>query len=175
MPIQVRDPENDISASGTWSSTAGDRWLLVYDFPDSSSDFLLHGTTAGNIVFGYDPFTIPSTATDITLRLKYYDQDATNGQNNMAGRLRIGSLFRNATSHNPTTTTTLQTDTWTTNPVTSAAWTPAQINGTDGTNPLNGFGLISTDANPQIRIYSIQLEVEYTVPATGRSFGFIIG
>jgi hypothetical protein len=175
MPTQTRNPENDISATGTWSGTAGDRWQLVYDFPDDSVDFLLHGTTAGNILFGYDAFTIPSNAADITLRLRYYDQEGTNGLNNIAGRLRIGSLFRNATTHNPTTTTTLRTDTWATNPVTNAAWTPAEINGTDGTNPLNGFGFVSTDANPQIRIYSVEMEVEYTTPAGGKSFGIIIG
>lgn len=174
MAIQTRDPESDISTSGTWSGTSGNRYTLVNDFPDASANFLLHGTTAGNILFGYDPFTIPSDATDITLRLNYYDQDASSGTNNIGGRLRIGSLFRNATTHNPTTTTTLRTDTWANNPVTNVAWTPAQINGTDGTNPLNGFGFISTDASPQIRIYSVQIEVEYTTPAGGRSFGFII-
>jgi len=175
MPIDTRDPENDISTAGTWSGTAGNRYLLVNDFPDASSNFLLHGNTAGNILFGYDSFAIPSDATAITLRLKYYDQDATSGANNLAGRLRIGTLFRAATSHDPSTTITLRTDTWATNPVTNAAWTPAEINGTAGTNPLNGFGFISTDANPQIRIYSVQIEVEYTTPAGGRSFGFIIG
>jgi hypothetical protein len=174
MPIQTRDPESDISASGTWSGTEGDRWLLVYDFPDSSSDFLLHGTTAGNILFDYDPFTIPNNATNITLRLKYYDQEPSSGANNIAGRLRIGVFFRAASTHNPSTTTTLRTDTWTTNPVTNAAWTPAQINGTDGTNPLNGFGFISTDANPQIRIYSVQLEVEYDVPVSDTSAMFLL-
>jgi len=175
MPTQERYPSSDITATGTWSGTAGSRYTLVEDYPDDNIDFLQHGTTAGAILFGFSAFSIPSNATGITLRMNYYDQEGTSGVNNIAGRLRLSAAVYTATNHNPGTTTTLRTDTWSTNPATSAAWTPAQINGTDGTNPLNAFGFASTDANPAIRIYSVELQVEYTVSATGRSYGFIIG
>jgi hypothetical protein len=174
MPIDTRDPENDISTAGTWSGTAGNRYLLVNDFPDASSNFLLHGTTAGNILFGYSAFSIPSNATDIVVRVKYYDQDATSGNNNLGSQIRVNSLSYPSATHNPTTTTTLVVDEWLTNPNTGTDWTPTVINGS-GTTGLNAFGLRSTDANPQIRIYSVQIEIEYTTPAGGRSFGFIIG
>jgi hypothetical protein len=163
MAILTRNPTSDISATGTWSGTAGSRWQLVDDYPSTDTgDQLTHGTTAGQILFGYDAISLPSVATITSVKIKYYDREASNGPNNVGAALRIGGVDYSATTHNPGTTTTLRTDTFTTNPRTGVAWTADDINGA-GSNGLTGFGLVSTDANPAVSITSIQMEVDYAV------------
>ena len=48
--------------------------------------------------------------------------------------------------------------TYTTNPRTGNAWTIDDINGV-GSNPLQGFGVYSSDANPQIRLTQVYATV----------------
>jgi hypothetical protein len=50
---------------------------------------------------------------------------------------------------------------FTTNPATSAAWTVADINGS-GANPLQAFGINSTDSSPNIQISQCYAVVNYT-------------
>ena len=114
-------------------------------------------------MFGFSAFTVPTGSTINSVKVNYYDREATTGANNIGARLRVGGTDYNAATHNPTTTTTLRTDTWTTNPRTGVAWTVADVNGTSANN-LTGFGLNSTDANPAISITSIEIEVDYTPP-----------
>jgi len=163
MAILTRNPTSDISATGDWSGTAGSRWELVDDYPSTSTgDQLTHGTTAGRILFGYGTISLPSIATITSVKILYYDREASNGPNNVAAALQIGGADYSASTHNPGTTTTLRTDTFTTNPRTGVAWTADDINGA-GSNGLTGFGLVSTDANPAVSITSIQMEVDYTL------------
>lgn len=164
MATATRAPTSDEAVSGTWNGSAGTRYTAVDDYPDTTpTDTLLHGTTAGNITFGFSAFSIPSNATSISVAVKYYDQKTASQAAAAAGRLKVGGSYYNATTHNPATSYTVRTDTWATNPKTSAAWTPDQINGTGGTNDLQAFGFFSSDASPTINFSSIQLEVTYSV------------
>ena len=158
------NPTSDEAVSGTWTGTAGSRYTLVDDHPDTTGvDSLAHGTTAGNLTFGFTAFNIPTGSTAITVYVDYYDGEAASGNNNAAGRLKVGGNYYNAATHNPSGTGwTSRTDTWATNPKSAAAWTAAEVNGTDGTNPLQAFGYYSSDANPAWRTSSIQLRVVYT-------------
>lgn len=176
MSSFFRDPTSDISVSGTWSGTTNNRYTLVDDYPSTStSDELLHGTTAGGILFGFSAFSVPSGRTINAVRINYYDREATNGQNNFGGRIRVGGTEYNASTHNPGTTVTLRTDSWTTNPKTGVAWTVDDVNGV-GANAIDAFGFNSTDANPQVSVISAQLEVDYneiyTITADTRSYSF---
>jgi hypothetical protein len=174
MATQTRPPTSDFSASGTWSGTSGSRYTLVNDFPSTNTGSqLTHGTTAGNILFGFSAFTVPAGSTITAVRLKYYDREASSGTNNIGGRLRVGGSTYDVSTHNPTTTTTLRTDTWTTNPRTSSAWTVDDVNGI-GSNGLTQFGLRSTDASPTISITSMELEVEYEEPLSDTSAMFLL-
>jgi hypothetical protein len=95
------------------------------------------------------------------------------GSNNIGARIRVGST----TYSEPSTYTPGNGNFGTAdrtisgsvpdniNPATTAAWTVADINGT-GSNPLNGIGVFSTDANPTLSLSSIQLLVTYTPAAT---------
>jgi hypothetical protein len=136
----------------------------VDDHPDSGgTDSLTHGTTAGNLTFGFAALSLPAAATAITVLVDYYDLKNGSQACNIGARLKIGGTYHNATTHNPANgVRTLRTDTFATNPKTGAAWTVADVNGT-GANPLQAFGWVSTDASPTVGLSSIQLRVQYTL------------
>ena len=162
----TRNPTSDESATGTWTGTAGSRYTLVDDYPSSSStDILTHGTTAGVINFLFSAFSVPSNATITEVKVVYYDAKTASQACTFGARLKVQGSYYNATTHNPANGTyTLRTDTWTTNPATSAAWTSAQVNGTAGSGNLQGFGFNSgSDASPTITLASAQIQVTYTV------------
>lgn len=162
MATDTRNPTSDEAASGTWTGSAGTRYQSVDDHPDSSgADFLTHGTTAGNITFGFSAFAIPAGSTSISVAVDYYDRKTASQAAQAAGRLKIGASYYNASTHNPSTTRTLRTDTWSTNPATTAAWTVSEV------NSIAAFGMYSGDASPTIELSSIQLSVTYTPPVTG--------
>jgi hypothetical protein len=166
VATQTRNPTSDEAASGTLSGSAGSRWQLVDDYPDTNgADVLTFGTTAASITFGYSAFTVPAGSTSISVQVLYYDGEAANGANNCGGRLKVGGAYFNAATHNPAGTTyTSRTDNFANNPQTSAAWTVDQVNGVGG-NALTAFGIGSTDSNPTFRVSSVQLQVTYTAPA----------
>lgn len=167
MATQTRNPTSDIAVTGTLSGSAGSRWTLLDDYPDTSgADVLTFGTTAATIVCGFSAFTVPAGSTDLSVQVLYYDGEAANGANNCSGRLRVGGSNFNAATHNPSGTTyTSRTDNFATNPQTGAAWTVDQVNGV-GNNALQGFGIHSTDSSPTFRVSSIQLQVTFTEPVS---------
>lgn len=170
MATVVRAPTSDEAVSGTWSGSAGSRYTLVDDYPDETpNDILTSPTAAGGcqITFGFSAFSIPAGSTGISVQVMYRDDEASSGNNNCGGRLKVGGNYYNAATHNPSTTATNRSDNWATNPKTTAAWTVAQINGTDGTNDLQAFGINSSDANPSFFITGVQIQVTYLPPITG--------
>jgi len=176
MPIITRNPISMGTVSGTWTSTptqtAANRYLSVNDFPDDVDSYIqctaLSGVLA-SIRFNTSNFSIPSNATNIVLRQLYYDSVASAGTATLVSRLLLSGTFYNHPDgfHNPSTTVTQRTETWSTNPATSAAWTPTAANN------VTTIGFQTNDTTPNIRLYSCQWEVEYTLNA--RSYGFIIG
>lgn len=177
MATQTANPTSDISTSGTWSGTAGSRYTLVDDYPSTSTaDRLVHGTTAGSIIFGYTAFSVPSGSTINSIQVEYYDQCTFANVSNFGGRIRVGGTTYDVSTHLVSNVATSRTDTWSTNPRTGVAWTVDDVNGV-GSDALDAFGVRSTDANPQNWIASIRLLVDYTEASTGtpRSFGIIIG
>jgi hypothetical protein len=167
MATQTRAPTSDEAASGTLSGSAGTRYTLLDDHPDTTgADILTFGTTTAQITFGFSAFSIPAGAVINNVQVQYYDGEAANGANNCCGRLKVGTSYFNATTHNPAGTTyTSRTDTWATNPATSAAWTVDQVNGVGG-NALAAFGIGSTDSNPTFRVSSVQVVVDYSIDVT---------
>lgn len=161
-------PTSDESVTGSWTGSVGSRYALVNDYADTTPNTVLTTPTASGgaqITFGFAAFSIPSNATSILVQVLYHDVDNTSGTNNASGRLKVGGSYYNATTHSPSgTTLTAHSDNWATNPKTAAAWTAAQINGTDGTNDLQAFGFNSTDASPAINFSDVQLQIAYTLP-----------
>jgi hypothetical protein len=174
MATQTRAPTSDEAASGTLSGSAGTRYTLLDDHPDTTgADILTFGTTTAQITFGFSAFSVPAGSTINSVQVQYYDGEAANGANNCCGRLKVGASYFNAATHNPAGTTyTSRTDTWATNPATAAAWTVDQVNGI-GANALAAFGIGSTDSNPTFRVSSVQLVVDYTLGDTTLTPGAI--
>jgi hypothetical protein len=167
--LQQRNPTSDVAFSGTWSGTPGSRYTLVDDYPDAGNpitDGLTHGTTAGQGLFGFNAFSLPSDATNIVVRVNYYDFKNGAQACNIRVRIRCNDTTgRDAPSgsHNPNNgngAITQRFQDYTTNPKTGVAWTVNDINGV-GSNAISAFGWISTDANPTITLSSINLQVLY--------------
>ncbi len=173
MATANRTPTSDYSFNGTWTGSAGTRYTLVDDYPDSGgADYLEHGTSAGYGIMGFSAFSVPAGSTNISVQVRYYDQKTASQGCNIAGCLRVGDSgggygYYDASSHNPANGTwTAREDNWANNPKTAAAWTVDQVNGV-GTNALVNAGWHSTDANPTIRVSSCELQVTYTPPSSG--------
>ncbi len=161
-----RNPTSDEAVAGTWDGTAGSRYTLVDDHPDSAgTDYLTHGTTAGNLTFGFSAFSVPAGSSITNVQTIYYDQKTASQAAAAAGRLKVGGAYYNATTHNPATGWTLRTDTWTTNPKSTASWTVDDVNGV-GANALQAFGFFSNDASPTIRFSSVIVQVTYSLAGT---------
>ncbi len=172
MASATRAPTSDEAVAGTWTGSAGSRWQVVDDYPDASgTDELTHGTTAGTLTFGFSAFSLPVGAANIQVHVDYYDYKSGSQACTFGGRLKVGASYFNATTHNPgngSANRTQRTDSWTTNPGTSTAWTREQINGTAGSNNLAAFGYNSgSDASPTILTSSVQLRVTYDEAIAG--------
>ncbi len=166
MAMVTRAPTSDEAINGAWSGSAGTRYTLVDDYPDTTpNDILTSPTATGGcqITFGFTAFTIPAGSTSISVQVMYRDDEASTGNNNCGGRLKVGGNYYNASTHNPSTTATDRSDDWAINPATSAAWTVDQVNGS-GANALQAFGINSSDASPSFFITAIQIQITYTPP-----------
>lgn len=166
MPTVTRAPTSDYDIIGTWNGSAGTRYTVIDDYPDSAgTDELTVGTIAGYLVCGFSSPSIPAGSTINSITVDYYDYKNGVGVAGLAAALSVGGTIYNATYHDPANATrTSRSDVFTTNPATSTAWTVDDINGT-GANPLQAFGVRSNDANPTITISSVQLTIDYTAPA----------
>lgn len=167
MAQKTRAPTSDFGTGGTIAYSSGSTgYTLVNDYPDTAdplTSYVTLGTTANSfIAFGFSAFDVPTAGTSITsVVVDFTDEEAATGVNTATARIRVnGTYYDNASNHNPSTTTTTRSYSWTTNPATGAAWTVADVNGT-GTNPLQAFGVIGADSNPTWRIGSIRLAVNY--------------
>jgi hypothetical protein len=169
VATKTRNPTGDGTFSGTWTGSAGSRWQSVDDHPDSTgADKLTHGTTAGRGTFTFTAFDVPTGSVITNVQVLYYDQKTGSQASSWGAFLRVNAVDQATNdAHNPANLVwTLRTATYTNNPATGAAWTVNDVNGS-GTQPLQGFGVIATDASPTCELASIQLVVNYTPPASG--------
>lgn len=169
---QTRDPTADEAESGTWSgATSTTRYTLVDDHPDttcSAGDRITAGTAASEKTFTGSALSVPTGSTNISIQVLYYDGKTASQGTTVRARLKVnGTYYNNGTTHNPANGgCTSRSDSWTTNPNTSAAWTVADVNGT-GSNPLQAFGFGCSDCSPTVYFGSIRLQVTYDEPADG--------
>jgi hypothetical protein len=166
VPTVTRNPTSDISVSGTWSGTAGSRWTVVNDHPDTAgASELTHGTVAGFLTFGFAVPSIPAGSTINSVSVIYYDYKTAAQACTFGARLVVGENAYNAPTHNPNNgaaNRTLRTDTWTTNPATGSEWTIEEVTQANS-GAISSFGYNSgSDANPTIVTSSIQLVIDYT-------------
>lgn len=163
---QMRYPTGDYGVTGTWAVfpiTLSTRWDKVDDENDGDTTYLTHGTTAGYALFNFTTFAVPTGSIVTKLEITYTARDVTGGVNNLRAALRVGgtNYLTTDTGIDLGTGYLAVTYAYVVNPKTSAVWTVADINGI-GTNPLQQFGVNSSDANPAFRITSVTARVSYT-------------
>jgi hypothetical protein len=147
-------PIADYSTAGTWTGTVNSRYQLINDFPDSSSTYLTHGTSAGNILFEKAPINLPTNYVIQSVVVKFYAQKTTASTANIRGYISNGTNTVSGTSVNPSSSSgQLIQHTFTTAPD-GSAWTQENFNSMY-------FGVSSSDANPTIRIYSVVIAITY--------------
>lgn len=163
-----RAPTSDESVSGTWSGTPGSRYQLVDDYPDEAgADYLEHGTTAGDICFGFPALDVPAGRTIHAVQVWALVSEPVAGVNNWYARLKVGGNYYNSGSGSISAGSFRRDHMrWTLNPKTGLAWTVDDVNGV-GANALQAFGLRSTDADPVWRASAVRLQVVYSEPHSG--------
>jgi len=177
---QTRYPSGDVSRSGTWDKTTN---MYTYvdekGTNDADTTYLLHGTTSGYALFSFPIFTVPTGATIQSLTVSLVARDYNCSflcSNSMQPAIRVGGTNYLTTSRagDPRSSYSTFSYTYTTNPKTNTAWTLNDVNGV-GPNALQGFGVYSTDANPQIRLTQVYAEVSYVAPVNFASTSYTWG
>ena len=165
---QTAYPTGDNSATGTWAITgAATRWQAVAEAVADDATSYIAGTAAGNALFNFPAFTVPAGSTITNLTIYYRASKSAAQASNIRASIKVNATNYDTTDTglNPSAspTFTLYSFAYTTNPNTGAAWTETDINGT-GANPLQAFGVNSTDAAPNPYVTQVYAVVTYTLP-----------
>ena len=165
---QVRLPSNDQNVSPLWvimpsGSTTLPKYLSVSESigsPDDDANFLESQIGTGNdAIFGFEPFSIPSSATGIVSVQVTYVAKANGGAGDLQAAVKVNGTVYAQTSPPSQFLTTLWTRynyVWMDNPATGLAWTLADING----GALQGMGVVS--GNGDVSVTQIYLTVKYS-------------
>jgi len=161
-----RPSGNDANTGGfTYSSGS-----LYASAGDASDTTYVTGVTdaGGYCTFTYPAFSIPTGSTSISLNVVFRFRSATvQNANNGDARIKVGGTYYASSTSIPNKSNgaiLAITNTWPSNPKSASSWTVAEINGTDGTNPLQAFGVGGTDFNPDVNFYDVWAYVTYTPP-----------
>lgn len=167
---QIKNPTGDGDSTGTWSVTPSSpttRYDKVDETSADDTDYIT-GTAVGRSLFTFSAFSVPSGSTIENLTIYYRASEGTSGNNKIGASLKIGgTAYDNATQQNPGTSWTTYSQAYTTNPATSSAWTVGDINGT-GSNPLQQFGVRSSDVSPNPRVSQCYAVVTFRPPISLR-------
>ena len=170
--ITVR-PSSDNGAQQLECSTGTDHYALVDEAVANDADYVLAPPETASIV--YDLYhttadgTVPAgaTITDITVYFRNHKEGASSGSTYITPRIRaIAQTISNGTAVACTTTPTLRSQVFTTNPQTSAAWTPDEANDLD-----LGVGALANTINWDAECTQIYAIVTYSSITTHQAHG----
>jgi Tfp pilus assembly protein PilX len=158
---QTRVPTGDGLNSGTWNTAP--RWDDVDETTPNDTDYVTGTTDSGGYqLFTFSAFTVPAGSPIANLTIYVRAKDASSGTNNIRASINVnGTTHNSTTSYDPGSSWVTYSYSFTTNPSTGLDWTVADLNGT-GSNPLQQFGVYSTDLNPDIRISMVYAEVLFS-------------
>ncbi len=161
---------NSTIQNGNWNIAGSTPALTRHESVDDTptvDDGVTYLTGTGNneVRLGLSNPALPANATNIQVGVTIRVADNNTGNNNVFYRLRVNGTNYDGTSRNPTGTWTTYTETYTVNPDTGAAWTPADVNGTGG-NPIEWLALDSSDQTPQPWVTFAGLWITYDLPVT---------
>jgi YD repeat-containing protein len=127
----------------------------------NTTSYIQSPNSPGNLAnFQSSAFTVPAGKTILYVRVTYVAiNNNASGTADIRGALRVnGTTYDQPTVQALSSTWTMSSYAWTTNPDTGAAWTIADVNGT-GTNPLQSFGVSSGNGDESVT--QIYLTVAY--------------
>lgn len=170
MATQDRLPTG-IGASNTWTASAGDKWDCVDDpvgAPNDDTDYCYVSGADGYQTFTFTAFAITSSAVSkvtVSHRVRM-----VSGAGNITARIRVGGTnYNSASDYISSTSYANYAKDWLTNPKSGAAWTEAEVEGSDVTNPLQQFGMTSAGigGGEEMRVTQVYCTVTYTEAAGG--------
>lgn len=166
MPSVIKYPTSDDATVGTWTKSTGASFFgCVDETPASDVDYITCTALAGGRgrqTFGFAAFAIPAGSAQIRVNVYNRDKDASSAVSNVGGALKVNGTYYDAAGTDPTTAYVNYVDSWATNPNTGLAWTVNDINGT-GANPLQAFGVTTSDTTPNVSCSQCYIEVVYDI------------
>jgi hypothetical protein len=172
MATQDRLPTGIGNQTNWTSSTGSAKYLDVDDAigaPDDATSYLYRADSGAAQQFTYTAFDITASAVAY-VRVTARVQRTATGDCNSQGRLRISATnYITGSASALTTSWTDYTYDSLTNPASGAAWTEAEVEGTDGTYPLTEFGLQcgGMATGEQAECTQVYGTVDYTAAASG--------
>jgi hypothetical protein len=156
-------------SSNIWTLGAGTSKAAAVNADDTDTTYISRG--AGNVNslqgFTFTSAGVPANATNIRVSVTFRARGLGTSSNLVGAFLRVngvdqpitGQVDRNTISY------VLSSATWTVNPVTTSAWTPAEVNNTAPSNALSNFG-VRTGATVTNGIYVTYcyMTIAYDVP-----------
>ncbi len=175
--VQQRLPTSDSATYNEWNASGGGSKFADVDdtigADDADSTYIskVFGSLPAVQAFGFTAFSITSSAITNVQVVAIARQTGADGQ--LRGGLRIGAGPVNdyqSSAQALSGSYTTYTFTFATNPQTTSAWTEAEVEGTDGTNPLVEFYVRGQSASSgELRITNAYLVVNYTAAGGGVS------
>ena len=167
MPTAILVPSANDSVS--WTGYTGTNYANIDETSYSDADYNYVQVYAGTSAYDYFVFTdLPSNASGVTSVKLYWR--AANSSGGSTGILysgfRIGSTDYTRISGRLTGSFTTYTDTMTTSPATSSAWTVSEVNSMKGFYRI--YGEIDGDGGV---VGWMQWEVVYTIGGVRYMFG----
>ena len=175
---QIRYPTSDISVVSHTPWPAGSCWANLDDpaaSPDDSSTYVL-GDNPGNANLGFSAFSLPSQAKNISVSLIWRAKGSWTSPA-VAPKANVSLVFpwttKSAAQRTLTNSYATYTETWSSNPVTSVAWTLDDVNRLgSGTGRIMSFsiqvGLITPLTS---KVYWTQVYIQVTFDDESFCFG----
>jgi hypothetical protein len=180
MLIDARLPTGDVSHGSGYTTVGSGNYLYervddAVGSPDDDTSYICWGEPSWNddLVFSKNAFSVPSGATNISLKLYLRTKVAACSGEWVRPLLQIGgTTYYGSQQDNTQSNWTTYSQTWAINPSTGSNWTVSEINGTidfglqlhvgfQPPDPKFGGGCLGTNF-----ITQIYLEVSYTASPT---------
>lgn len=150
MPTDIRYPTGIGAQDGLVSINGVNKWLEVDDVdgsPDDDATYLYFDGAGGagqTQLFTFSTAFAVDAARYIRYVAVHSRLKAVGGTHTSTARLRVGgTTYLNGTSSSNSVAAGWvdRVALWPLNPKSGALWTPAEVNGTDPTNPLQQYGV----------------------------------
>lgn len=167
----------DGDINGTWTKSAGATYYELVDelYGEEDTADYVTGTTNGGgyLYFTFDHSQLPADAVNCWVQGGYYYKNVVAGTANMYVGFKVNGTRYQSTIGGNIASTVWDTEysSYPVNPDTAAMWTASDIKGTSG-NPLQQFGLVSTDLDPDVSVASVYAQVFYDDPDEIGQFRF---